>query len=1157
MKSRYTLEDLHRMSWQEFETATVQAVRQLYSKYDIKLSKTPFSQDGGRDGEAEHILAIGLGPDLAVTIKVLLEIKKRNRVNVGKSDLGSHVIDAFANKATKIIFITNREFTTPLHRWLEGFCGPLNMQFSLVSGKRLLKWLNEPDKTSFEDFALDDEHTTSKELFSSDEQTTQVNDEERTIQGRLTYTLDSNDKTGGKAPCTARSDRPIFAVIDLIVGKDVSPFHGILDIVPRQKGVTIHRVGERNASVIFSPGDRQRWVFTIWAETPGKWDASCFEIILRDTDIPLVIKSTNDFYVPEQGLGIVLAKPQNFTETAIRRSFDTWRTLGGISLRFLISPGGLGKSFIVGRLRKEWLAQGFHEVILDGETVGDDVKLIERTFSSLFPFPKEPFKDEVRPAIVRWLKGLNLSPEACETLANDLCCSSGLQPSSYNVKLRAQLFATLLAEASAASGLIFVLEDLHKVSPSTISLLGEALTLLRGRGRGNIFFLLTSRPIRETGTHDIIANWLARLRELSELGEDAINIIDPPSKHDAYNILHQTAPSLEAVHIQQIVEQVGTTPFNLREALLYLRQLSVLQILETGGCPVLVNPEKLSHLLEYDGIDRITRRRLEVFFRDKPPWLRKFVEAGACYGRQFPFPLVAKAINISDWDEATDAIGEASRWSLMALSPDQQKSLEFDHDIVRSAVLSLLPDMRRRELANALLNAVEKDGEHLLMARLAYQAGHAERAFDLARLAAREQHERGRPADALKANHIALLTLDPEWSEFDDHSSSWVDIAVQTSPACRRMFSDWQLRDITALTVLRDNLHCLGAVSSGSNSLSDAIITEARMLSQRLNDHISTASLIDMEGRLLFERNDIEKAIICHEEAERIFASISKGWVGDRAENLVRLAICLRQIGCREDSLKTLKQALKYRAKSDWTLLNKIRSNTGAAYLRSDWTKVRYHWERQLRSASIHNLVPREAHALASLSFINLFDGRQTEGRLQAEKALEIAKAQGLENTCLRCDLNLSVSSLMEGNIEAAFHYLNEAEFIAIQHQIGRRLWRVYANLATTHEMCGNLEGARSRDLQTLTSLKTETWDCDNVLKRGRTLLPLINIAFRASLAPELYKPVFQRGFQPETAITVQKAAAKIASGEQCPFDSILLKYLVRVNGVQRFLLTE
>src|SRR5689334_319363 len=100
MAKQYTLEDLHRMSWQEFETAAVDAVRRLYSKYGIEISKTPYSQDGGRDGEAQHILAVGLGPDLAISIKVFLEIKKRHKENVGKSDIGSHVVDAFANKAT-------------------------------------------------------------------------------------------------------------------------------------------------------------------------------------------------------------------------------------------------------------------------------------------------------------------------------------------------------------------------------------------------------------------------------------------------------------------------------------------------------------------------------------------------------------------------------------------------------------------------------------------------------------------------------------------------------------------------------------------------------------------------------------------------------------------------------------------------------------------------------------------------------------------------------------------------------------------------------------------------------------------------------------------------------------------------------------------------
>jgi tetratricopeptide (TPR) repeat protein len=328
------------------------------------------------------------------------------------------------------------------------------------------------------------------------------------------------------------------------------------------------------------------------------------------------------------------------------------------------------------------------------------------------------------------------------------------------------------------------------------------------------------------------------------------------------------------------------------------------------------------------------------------------------------------------------------------------------------------------------------------------------------------------------------------------------------------------------------------------------------MISQRLGDDVGSASLIAMEGRLLFERDDIVGATARHEEAERLFAALGMEKVADRAENLVRLAICLRQTKRRDDSLKTLKQALAHRAKSDWTLLNKVRSNTGAVYLLSDWDKVRHHWERQLRSARVHDLIPRQAHALAGLSFINLFDGRQSAGRRQAEEALEIAKAHGLDNTRLRCDLNLSVASLLEGNLEAAFHYLSEAESIAIQHQIGRRLWRVYANLATTHELRGEMEKARARDLQILTSLRAETWESDGVLERGRHLLPLLNVAFRADLVPELYAPIL-RSLRPETASLLRKVAPKLVAGKRYSLDGILLKYLVEIKGRRRFLLTE
>jgi len=1132
------------MPWPDFETAVVDVVRLLYSRYGIKISQTPYSHDGGRDGEAQHVLAIGLGPDLAITIKVFLEIKKRSRENVGPSDIGSHMVDAFRNKVTKVIFVTNRDFTEPLSQWVDEFCRPLNIQYSLVPGTLLLEWLNKP---------VDDGFPACTEPTSVAE-----TGEAGIVEGHLTYTLDTNEVIGWSAPCTVRSDRPVFAIIDLRIGEKVSPFHGVVEMVPKVPGAaTVHSVGGVNTPVLFCPGDRHRLVFVIWPERSGLWDTSSFTIDLSNPKVKLILRSTNVFYVPERGLAVASSVPQTVAEASLNRSFNAWRAGESLCLRVLLSPAGLGKSFIVGRLRKEWLNQGAREVVLDGESIADDSKLVERAFSRLFPFPKGPFETDVRPALVRWLKSINLSPDACETLAADFCSPGGLRVRHYSPSLRAQILAALLAEGSGTRGLVFVLEDLHKAPPSVLNVLEEGLSLLRSWGRGKVFVLLTSRPASEATGPDATKAWLARLQEILILADDSVDIISSPSERDAREILQKTAPSLEALHVLKIIEQVGTTPFNLREAVLYLCQLGVLQILEPGGQPVLAEPARLNLLLEHDGLNRTTRRRLEVVFRDNPSWLRRLVEAGACYGRQFPFALVTRAVGIRDRQAAIDAIGDCARWSLVALSSDRRDYLEFDHDLVRAAVLALLPDLRRRQLAESLFETLKDGEESARLAALAYQAGRAEKAFELARLVAGEQRERGRPADALRANHLALLTLDPDWTRFDKRSSSWVDLAIQTAPACRREFADWRERDKSALAVLQDNLYCLGAVSAGSSELSDATLSEARILSQRLGDDASSAWLIAMEGRLLFERNDVSGALARHEEAERVFATLGKERSPERSENLVRLAICLRQTRQRDESLSMLRQALTHRVKSDWVLLNKVRSNTGAAYLLSDWNKVRYHWERQLRSARVHRLASREAHALVSLSFINLFDDRAPEGRRQAEDALEIAKAQGLDNTRVRCDLNLSVASLMNGNTDAALQYLYEAESLATQHQIGRRLWRVYANLATAHELCGEFEKARSRDLQTLISLDARTWDGESVLRRGRHLLPLINIAFRADLVPELYRSILRNNIRLETESVVKELAAKLTSEDQCPLDGILLKYLVHLNGCRRFLLTE
>lgn len=1132
----YSPQDLLDMRWDHFETLAVETIRQLYGRYQISTKQTRLSHDGGRDAESHHVLAIGLGQDLSVNVTIFLEVKKRSRGNVDKGDIGSNLIDAFSNKVTKIIFVTNQNFTKTLSMWINDFCTPLNIQYSLINGKRLIELLN---KTASKDRAPDETADTG-------------------VVGKVTFTLSPTDALGGNAKCIVRADRPVYAIIDTSIGEDVVPFHARLDmrLADDEVGSIFSITDTQARPVLLSPGTRRRWIFAIWPARGGHWDRSSFLIDLEGFTGVIELSVTNSFQVSEMGLQPVMAGSQIAVNEKLLLALKTWRAQRGSALRVLLAPGGLGKSFLIGSLRRNMQSWGCKILMLDGEAIESDTALITASFSTLFPFAHHAFEPSLKPALLTWLTSLSLSPQLCGDIADDLCHAGGPRADNYRPEVRAQLFAALLAEASAAQGLVFILEDLHKVPPSVLSLLTDTLRQLRITGKGDIFFLLTSRPFSDNSIHDLARDWLLRLQKIAELAEDALLHLQPLAESDAVQILHGAVPTLSRAQYKLIVQQVGTSPFNLRETVLYLKLRGVVQNVGPGGAPVLLRPDELTLLLANGGLKSTTQQRLKIFFQNQPRWLQKMVEAGACFGRQFPRRQTATVATMPDTDEALNALDECARWSIVLPVAGRRDLIEFDHDLVRAALLDALAPFRHQQLADELLAEMESDASPLLLSSLAYQAGQGEKAFAFARTAAKAGETRGRPADALRANYIALMTLDPEWSTHHDGDDTWIDPAIQAAAPARRNFDSWQARDREALVILRDNLQSLGSISAGSGRLSDAILSEARMIAVRLEDHQSVAALLAMQGRLLFERNDVVKALTYHEDAERGFAEQGLMRNTERAENLVRLAICLRQTGRFDESINALGRAIKHRTKSAWSLLNKVRSNLGAIYLRSDWDIVRYHWERQLRSARVNHLLSREAHALASLSFINLFDGRVAEGRRQAEESLLIARRHEMENTALRCDLNLSVAWLIEGNAEAALQCLGEAEAIALRHNVGRRLWRVYANLATTWEVLGDGAMAVTHDIQTLTCLDAACWEPDRFSRQGREILPLINLASRALTEPETYNAALAL-LKPTFRDQLIQLAQELEEGQNSFLSNINLKYRVPIRGRNRFLITE
>jgi tetratricopeptide (TPR) repeat protein len=356
----------------------------------------------------------------------------------------------------------------------------------------------------------------------------------------------------------------------------------------------------------------------------------------------------------------------------------------------------------------------------------------------------------------------------------------------------------------------------------------------------------------------------------------------------------------------------------------------------------------------------------------------------------------------------------------------------------------------------------------------------------------------------------------------------------------------------SVLDLLLENIECLSTVANGSSGAAEAAITEARLIAEQLQDTRAIAQLMHLEGRMWFERNSLQRALALHEEAESLFSQMGCSRDSSRAENLIRQAICLRRVGLIRDSIDLLWKAARLRPLGDWTILNRVRSNLGAAFLYVDWSIVRYHWERQLRHAVRRNLNSRRVHALASLSFIDLFEGKLSEGFEKAKNALELGEKLRFDGQILRLCLHLSVHSLLTGRIQEAKTYLLKAEELAMRHGVGRRLWRVTANLATVDELLGDSERAFTRDSQVLRQLSGAF---SELRLDGREMLPLVNMALRAAR-----NSAFEALPQsiPERFLSAAESYSSfILNGQKHRLPGLLGNYCAELSVGPRLLLSE
>jgi len=1150
-----SLESLADMTWKEFEIFSLEVIKAMYKDTGIEFFHTRFSYDDGSDGNAEYVVGIGNEKDLQIAIEIWLEVKSRKKRNILKTEIESHLVDACSNRVHTIIFVTNKSFSKNIEDWLDKFTSRSRVRYKLFNGKTLLKHADILfDKNG--NVNISEKHNLKQRSLSVEGWFSLIPNDER-----------SKNQRGMNV--TSKADRPAFLNFDISVDGEGSAFFANFHVksIDTKRDIVIHPYNSVDlTNKICSPGDRYRITYVCW---PGKgvWRGSDFKI---DIDTKADISINTNVHGSFRNIGLTLEDTeidsQEYSYNCLVTIVKQWLEQDLFQFAIIKAPAGLGKSKIVGRIRRYWHAYQATEIYIDGEVIKSDTDMIEEILRQLLPFPLKSLSIESKESIKKWLAKIGVNSKHLESISEFLCNSDCSSIEDLTNLEKVDIASSLLTNKACLEKLVVIIEDLHKVSVSLLSLLSSIANRIRWFGDVSLMILATSRPYPNI-TIDMRREWLIEFSSL--LGDERCHTLEIGTlkRNEAIKILQKTVPTLEMSHCDAIISIVGTVPFELREAILYLHCKGVLET-DLDNVLVLVNPTRFDLLVNSETLTKATQLRIDILYENQASWLKVFLIAGAIYGRQFPIKPICEITGVNDTDSLDCVIDICARWNILVFSSSEADWLEFDHDLVRREILQSSAQRTKSKIAASLYDFAKKNVHYIgenNMCRFAYIAGKAEECLGIAKKIAESNKKKGRMLDVIEANEIAIRVIDPSFvkGNINDKYSfigTIIDVSIHTTYSFSLKEINQSTRYQMVLDLLVDNLHCLSSISSGSAALSEAIITEARLLSSKLERNNTTAELLMFEGRMWFERDRVELAKRCHVQAEVIFDSSPDYQVKLRIENLIRYAICLRSEGEIDKSLQMLMQALRHRSGVDWNLMCKIRSNVGAAYLRIDWAKTRHHWEKQLACAQQNNIVTREIHSLASLSFVDLFEGKLSEGLKKAERGYSLAEELSLHNQIIRLALDISVHAIITGKLEKAKNYLLEAEQIAIQNKIYRRLFRVLANLSTVYELLGRPNDCYARDLQVLRLLieKNNNKICDTQSSTqisGKRLLALTNIHLRG-IKNEKYEPLLDE-ISSFAGNGVEYYAKLVLKGEQKKLPSLLGNYCITLDCGPRFLLSE
>nr|VFJ92468.1 MAG: AAA ATPase domain-containing protein [Candidatus Kentron sp. LFY] len=1232
MDKKSSLKDSTDKNWKVFEKLVISLFNKYFGESEIVFEDTQFVGDGGKDGVAEFKIASrgSVIPDLPFVI--WLEAKYRtSNTKLNEYDIGGNIVIALFKHVHGLYVVTNREFTERSTVGITALGQRLNCQIYFIGRSTLVKSLEENnypdiDTKSLRELLDVDIHPRKRSISTmfpnkSKPKPTKAHIK-YTVLVRLTGSIESLPTSTPPQTFTMELGEPYFVTLDVLPDKvSISPLPDlqVASLNVEQLEVYPYHIAKYP---VFSPFGYQSVYLFIALKNKDIEFGKNYNVNLNGIPKQQIQWDMPQCVLVKERLNINWAPPswEKATKSLLKR-LDDWiddRISGLISCN-IVAVAGYGKSFLVRKLRNQAIkrslkhSQAILPITIDCKSVDGATRFVSLLFSHLFFSSPESrgllsekhweliltevlgLSSENAYQFTRWIQQGHETDKAKDISSNEI----------------ARVVSLMLREVSQKRKIILIIEDMHKVDHATFKLLLLIRYHLSSSADCRLFFILTSRwgqntparnnlHINQSARKDEDGSWADTLgRMIDEVDVQSNIFLNVFDADEAIKLLRETIDGLSAEQAREIISQVGTSPFNLKEALLFLEESNgaIMRYADGSGYRLRFG-EDIDKKIRNAELKNTTKERLKLA-KDHSGSVADLLDYGACSGSLFNYQQIENVLSKYGVDELEDAFSYCERFDILREIPLKPEQVEFSHDLLRDTLIDLIPSRKQRRVASHLLDEAVYNS-HLEQAELCYQAGRWEEQI---RITEKILEDHDAPVRVrLIASLLQILSLDErtEWRLLPDILFLNWNTAVRAQKSSvtsyRFMLPEHRVQLLESYTAA---IQAMRGVSSSSNILWERLASAGALLASELKAYVQLNLFNYYTGCYWFDDMQFQRALEIFEQVEasekkhntnapdtkdtinisaKLLASelqkkeivewVSEEgkWVpGDhnedqRQDNLLYLSFCHRHLANPEKCLEYMSQALQLRRPGQWRVVGQALANTGALYLHSDLQMTRKFWQRGLDVATFSGHRPHQTEFTINMAHLDILDGNYKSAANLLNEGAFLAKQYGLTGQEIRASIHRGCLDLKQEQLSSARQQFDQVLEEAITHSYERRLWRIRANLATVYEAASSMDQALWCDtacvtkMAPITAIENSSGQKRLLWNITRASCALGNIGLRQMAYLEYNSIV--KALTSEQSFVSQKIANAVLHNNLEELGG-LANFLMDIKGRKRFLVTD